>query len=403
MSALRVAVVVQRYGVEVNGGAETLARRVAELIAGDVDVTVLTTCALDYVTWANHYPPGETTVNGVRVVRFAVEAPRDPPGFDRASSEAYAAPRDPELGRVWVEAQGPVAPALLAHLRANRESYDVFAFFTYLYWTTIEGLPLVADRALLVPTVHDEPPLRLSVFDAVFDLPQLLVFSTPEELELAGDRFGVAEERSRIVGAGADPPTGADPARVRATHGIDRPYAIYVGRLDASKGVGELVGHHAFYRAAHPLGLDLVLVGEGPLELPPQEWLHGIGYVDEQTKHDALAGAAAVVVPSAYESLSLVQLEAWSHARSTLANAASPVLVGQSSRSDGGLWYADRDEYRTMAHFLAESPAIADALGRQGRRYVERAHSWSVVRASWLEALGTVVERAAERSREPAA
>ena len=65
---MRVAIVVQRYGVEVNGGAELHARTIAELLHEDVDVTVLTTCALDYRTWADHYPPGETRVGPVRVL-----------------------------------------------------------------------------------------------------------------------------------------------------------------------------------------------------------------------------------------------------------------------------------------------------------------------------------------------
>jgi glycosyltransferase involved in cell wall biosynthesis len=399
MNDLRVGLVVQRYGVEVQGGAETLARRIAELISGDVELTVLTTCAAGYVTWADHYPPGEADVNGVRTIRFRVPTPRDAATFDRLSARAYAAPEDGRLGAAWVKAQGPHAPELLDHLRTHRESYDVVVFVTYLYGTTIEGLPIVSDRSILVRTVHDEPPLRLRVFDRVFELPTLLIFSTPEENAVASKRFGVPPERVRIIGGGADEPPHGDPARFRSARAVDRPYAISIGRLDASKGVGELIDHHAAYRAAHPDGVDLVLVGEGPLEPPAHSWLHSVGYVDDQMKHDAITGANVVVLPSPYESLSLAQLEAWSHACPSLANSASPVLVGQSRRSNGGLWYSDRDEYRTMLDFLVASPAVADALGRQGRRYVQRAHNWDVVRSEWLNALHDVAETVPSRAR----
>lgn len=397
MSGLSVALVVQRYGSEVSGGAETLARRIAELLAEDVDLTVLTTCALDYVTWKNHYPHGETTVNGVRVLRFPVARPRDPEAFDEISLRAYAAPQDPLLGQQWADAQGPDTPELLGHLDQHGATYDAVVFVTYLYGTTIKGLPLVDDRALLVPAVHDEPPLRLSIFERVFELPQLLVFSTPEEYALARERFGVSEERARVVGAGAEEPPPSDPTRFASNLGLERPYALCVGRLDASKGVADLLDHHRRYRTARPDGVDLVLVGEGPLELPKERWLHAAGFVDEQTKHDALAGAAVVVVPSQYESLSLAQLEAWSHGCPTLVNAVSPVLVGQSRRAGGGLWYRDAEEYRVMLDFLASAKPLADALGRQGLRYVRRAHSWEVVRRLWLDALAEVAARTTRR------
>ena len=147
------------------------------------------------------------------------------------------------------------------HLVTDGESYDAVAFVTYLYATTAEGLPRIAERALLVPTVHDEPPLRLHIFDQVFALPRLLLFSTPEEQQLADARFGVDESRARLVGIGVDDPPPSDPARFAVESGVDRPYVLCVGRLDASKGVLDLVDAHARYRAAQPDGLDLVLLG----------------------------------------------------------------------------------------------------------------------------------------------
>jgi glycosyltransferase involved in cell wall biosynthesis len=387
---LRVAIVVQRYGEDVNGGSETLARRIAELLAGDVDVTVLTTCALDYLTWADAFPPGPGEVNGVSVLRFPVPEPRDPQAFERASIAAYANPDDERLGRAWVKAQGPRAPELLEHLTAEGSKYDAIAFVTYLYATTVEGLPHVADRALLVPTVHDEPPLRLRIFDPVFELPRLLLFSTPEEQALAHARFGIQDGRSRLVGIGADEPPPADAARFAAVTGIERPYALCLGRLDESKGVLDLVEAHALYRDKLQEGVDLVLIGRGDLDIPKHEWLHELGFVAEQLKHDALSAASVVIVPSPYESLSLSQLEAWTQGRPTLANAASPVLVGQSRRSGGGLWYRDPQEYAAMLGFLARSKPAADAIGRQGRRYVRASYSWDRVKERWLEALDFV-------------
>src|SRR4029079_12791170 len=88
----RVAFVVPRYGPEIGGGAEEKCRRLAELLADDVEVTVLTTCSLDYRTWADHYQAGEEVAAGVRVLRFGVTAPRDLAAFDALSAAAYARP-----------------------------------------------------------------------------------------------------------------------------------------------------------------------------------------------------------------------------------------------------------------------------------------------------------------------
>jgi glycosyltransferase involved in cell wall biosynthesis len=391
---VRAALVVQRYGNEVLGGAESLARRVAELLNPHLELTVLTTCALDYYSWADHYEPGEDDVNGVRVLRFSVPEQRDLLDFDLASGLAYADTGDLGLGRAWMAAQGPNAPGLLEHLREHGADYDAVVFVTYLYATTADGLPLVAERSLLCPTMHDEPPLRLAIFDELFAQARLCLFSTPEERELARNRFGVPDERARVVGAGIDDPGDADPGRFAGQTGIDRPYALYMGRLDASKGVPELVDFHRRYRARRPDGLDLVLIGGGDLPLPQANGFHSLGFVSEQEKNDAIAGASVVVCPSPYESLSFAQLEAWSHGRPTLANAVSPVLEGQSRRAGGGLWYESADEYAAMLDLLARAEPLAGAIGAQGRRYVREAYSWDHLRDERLGAIADVAGKA---------
>jgi glycosyltransferase involved in cell wall biosynthesis len=387
-----VAIVVQRYGVEVNGGAEQLARMMAERLVDKADLTVLTTCALDYHTWADHYPSGETSVNGVRVRRFGVPHPRNARRFARASRVAYSDPSNSALALEWMREQGPWSPDLFEHLRDRGTDYAVVIFVTYLYASTAIGLPLVGDRAILVPTMHDEPPLRLSIFDEVFAAARFLLFLTQEERELALSRFGVREDDTSVGGVGYDDVPSVDARRFGRTYGIDRPYALYVGRLDLSKGVGDLVDAHSRYRAIAAHGLDLVLVGGGKLRLPRAPWLHAVGYVSEEAKHEALAGAEVVVVPSPYESLAFSQLEAWAHGKPTLANAASPVLVGQSKRSGGGLWYGDADEYAEMLAYLTKAPPLGRALGAQGLAYIRSENSWERATKAWLAAIERVAE-----------
>jgi glycosyltransferase involved in cell wall biosynthesis len=376
---VRVAIVVPRYGAEIGGGAETLARLYAHRLALRVDVTVLTTCALEYRTWADHFPAGKTMDGPVRVVRFPVPEPRDGAAFDALSARLFGRRiRGPEAEREWMRAQGPNSPGLLDHLAHEGARYDAVLFVPYLYATTVDGLPLVADRAVLVPAFHDEPPLALGIFEPVVAAARQVLFSTPEEAALAARRFGVAGDRGGIVGVGIDRPPTGDPARARQALGGERPYALYLGRIEPSKGCDVLLDAHRRYRRRRPDGLDLVMIGRTVMELPDEPWLQAPGFVDEQTKHDALAGASVLVCPSPYESLSLVLLEAWSHGTPTLSAEASPVLVGQTRRARGGLWFADDLEYAAALDLLTSTPALAGALGSAGRRFAA-GHDWDTV------------------------
>ncbi len=60
----------------------------------------------------------------------------------------------------WVDLQGPKSPDLLRAVEAS--DADVIAFYPYLYYPTIRGLPLVRDRAILHPAAHEEPALHLA-------------------------------------------------------------------------------------------------------------------------------------------------------------------------------------------------------------------------------------------------
>ena len=392
---MRVAIVVPRYGAEVNGGAEALAREYAHRLSDRAEVTVLTTCALHYRTWENHFPPGRSDDGGVEVVRFPVPAPRDGAAFDALSARVLTGRETgAAVERRWMDAQGPNAPELLRHLREEGGGYDAVVFIPYLYATTVDGLPLVAERAVLVPAFHDEPSLRLEIYERVVASARRVLFSTAEEHALARGRFGAAlpEERTDLLGVGVDPPPPSDPDRFRAEVGLDGPYVLCLGRIEPSKGSDVLLRAHRGYRRARPGGPALAMLGRAVMPLPREPWLVAPGFVSEERKHDALEGALALVCPSPYESLSLVLLEAWSHGVPTVSSEVSPVLVGQSRRAGAGLWYGDDLEYAACVDLLLRNPALARALGRSGRRFVSRL-TWPAVVDRLVSHLGAAAAR----------
>lgn len=366
-----LAIVVPRYGPEIGGGIEALARMYAQRLAERLDVTVLTTCAYDYMTWEDHYPPGESTDGAVRVCRFSVPRPRDVRAFNRLSERVLPVGASPSaaLQDEWMEAQGPVSPGLLDHLRVHADNYDAVLFMPYLYATTAQGIGLVGDRAVLQPAVHDEAPLALRLFDDVVSRARSVMFNTPEERARFVDRFGWGDD-GVVAGAGVDPAPPSDGTRGRRSLGVAGDYVVCVGRVDPSKGTLDLIEVHDRLRRSIPGAPDLVLLGGHAVDLPQHPWLHAPGYVDEQVKHDVIAGSLALVCPSPHESLSLVLLEAWSHGRPTVVAAGTDVLVGQTRRAQAGLWYADAEEYIEAIDLLRRNPSIAWALGHAGRRFV---------------------------------
>ena len=325
---------------------------------------MLTTCATDHRTWADDHPPGASRDGPVHVRRFRVPKPRVPERFDRWYRAAAAGRLGlPGLVR-WMHEQGPNAPDLLDHLDREGSGYDAVLFVPYLYATTWDGLPLVADRSLLVPALHDEPPASFPIMNRTFHLARGLAFSTPEERDFCRTRFGPLRARTRLVGVGVDPRPPA-PGRPATRD----PYVLYLGRVDPSKGCLDLLRKHRMAMLDHPEVPRLVLAGHIAMPLPEGRWLEARSFVSEGEKHDLLAGAAVVVLPSPYESLSMAVLEAWAHSRPVLVSARSPVLVGQVRRAAGGLWYDDDAEYTEGLLRLVGDPTLAAELGTQGRRY----------------------------------
>ncbi len=380
----RMAIVVQRYG-EVTGGAEKHAQQLAEHLSPHFQLTLLTTCAKNHLTWENAFPPGPDEVGGLSVLRFPVARTRHIRPFNALSRTVFDRSNERLREEHWVAEQGPLCPGLLAHLETARDAYDGFLFFTYLYAPTVWGLPMVAERALLVPTAHDEPPLRFGAYADVFERPRVLMCNTPEEISLI-QRFYPKHARARVVGVGVDRPT-AVPARFRERYGVQGPYLLYVGRLEAGKGIPDLLSHYRALKERYADAPDLILAGEAHMELRG-EGVRYVGRIDDQDKHDALAGALAVVVPSRFESLSLLTLESFAQGTPVLVNGHSEVLRGQVERSRAGRTYQDLDSFIAGLRELGEQRG---PMGKKGLAYAKR-HAWSKVVAAYQEEMDRILE-----------
>ena len=181
---MKLAVVVQRYGADINGGAELHARYVAEHLSRHAAVDVLTTCARDYVTWRDDFPAGMEIVNDVPVRRFRVDQPRDPHVFGRWSERVFNH-RHSYLDELkWLSAEGPKSTSLLRHLQSADAGYDYVFFFSYRYYHSYHGAKALPSRAILVPTAERDEAIGLALSPRIFRGVRALMYNSPEEKRL---------------------------------------------------------------------------------------------------------------------------------------------------------------------------------------------------------------------------
>lgn len=377
---MNLALVVQRYGSDIAGGSEALCRQYAERLSAHHAVTVLTSCARDYVSWANALPPGVSTERGVTVHRFPVARERRQVRFRDLSAEVFGADgADPAREEAWFRENGPDVPGLLDHLREHGARYDRVLFFTYRYAPSYFGLPLVEDRAILIPTAEEDPAIRLGALETFFARPAGYLFMTPEEQGLVETSAGRALAPAAVSGIGIEPPAVPAERAVLSHLGLPDRFVLCLGRVDRNKGAHALADLFISHAATGRMPVPLVFAGPVASPLPEHPAIRVLGFVAPEVREALLTHASLVIVPSPYESLSIALLEAWNHGVPALVNGRCRVLDGQVRRSGGGLSYRSPIEFSEALSYLLEQPARARELGVAGRAYVDREYRWPVV------------------------
>ena len=436
---MKIAFVVQRYGADILGGSEYHCRLIAERMAQRHQVDVLTTCARDYITWKNEYPEGTDRIRGVNVRRFANARTRDIESFNRYSDWIFNYEHTDQDEMSWLEQQGPWCPALLEHLERQHRSYDVLIFFTYLYAPTLLGMKIAPTRSILVPTAHDEPAIRLRLYQDLFKQAKAFAYNTEVERRFLNRTFDIHALAEETIGCGVDLPQarpyprpvdelaatsaggggrdrggrGNRPARdaeapksseeeeaadaddpengagnrkvmrgrgeiFRRRHRLYGPILLYGGRIDPGKGCEELFQYFNAYvkDGGHA---TLALMGAKLMPLPEDPSVRFAGLLSEQERAEALEAATVVVVPSPYESLSLLALESFAVGTPVLANGRSEVLVEHVRKSNAGLYYGDQDEFVETLKLLLADDRLRAGMGRNGRSYIKQNYRWDIV------------------------
>jgi len=391
----KLALVVQRYGPKVTGGAEYHSRWVVDQLRDHFDITVFTTTADDYVTWEEAFPAGRDEIDGIPVMRYPILEQRDTEHFEDYSEWIFHERHRPQDEERWLRMQGPYCPDLIAALEEQQYDFDMFLFFTYLYYPTAVGLPLLADRSVLLPTAHDELAIRLEMYKKVFAAPLGFILNTHEERRFLENMFAIQDRPQVVAGVGIewpDPPPPIEP--VLEKYGLKQPFAITSGRISVGKG------HDVILKSLKNIyaEMDLVLFGKTEVELPDDPRVHFLGFVSEEEKWALTRAAAFSIQPSRYESLSLTLLESWAMGVPTLVNRGCAVLMDHVNTCHGGLSFSNEQDFPTAFTRLASNAEYRRTLGERGRTYVTENYQIDMVRRKYIDLLNQMIAERIERA-----
>lgn len=380
---MKIICIVQRYGMEIIGGAEYHCRLIARMLSKDHSVEIVSTCAKNYISWENELPEGSEEIDGIIVHRFPVESSR-PADFEAlAYRTLYGTPSKSEQ-LVFIQAQGPYAPKIIDYL-GDRTDTDLFIFFSYRYWITYEGILRFGKKSILVPTAEHDRSIYLSSYRDVFLNAAVIAFNSAEERDIIEQTTGHCGYRGEIVGVGLEEGPVDFRRDITTQYDLFSPYIIYLGRIERAKGCACMID--SFLNAFHHNGQgsfpDLVLAGKQDMAIPEHSKLRSLGVIPESDKNALIHNALCLVMPSRYESLSMVVLEAWKNKKAVLCNGDCEVLRGQCLRSGGGIYYRSNDEFAEGLDLLIRREDLRACLGEQGHRYYLSHYSWDIIRKKY--------------------
>lgn len=378
----KIAIIIQRYGEKVMGGGEFYARSLARHLKDFYDVTVITTTSLE-LDFTKYYPSGKFVEDGITILRFDNSKPRNFDLLNSISNEEINVINqnlDTELGidLQWSDEWGPYCPSLVKYVEKNKNEYDAFIVFTYIYYTSIRTIPVIKDKAIFIPTAHDEIWIRPTIFKKLFDMPRFFGFLTKEEEAFVKDYFKNDHICGEVIGCGVDLPVKLNNHTFRDKYNISGKYIAYGGRVDPSKNCDILIEYFKKYKKITNSDLKLIIMGEGNISSDDSDIIF-TGFVSEQEKFDGLVGAIATITPSKYESLCIAVLESFYCGVPILANGECKILEAHCQNGNTGLTYTSEKEFIDRLNILVNNNELRNKMGVAAFDYVKNNYSWDIV------------------------
>lgn len=410
----KIGIISQRYGIEVNGGAEYHARVLAEKLAKKYSIEVITTCALDYNDWSNHYKKSDNLINNIHINRFKSET-KNHKVFRKSRRVISKNTKTQQFLKAiglyhfldkklnlftptkeqcnhWLESQGPYCPDLINHLEEKNSDYSCFIFLTYLYYPTAIGMTKVGEKSIFIPTAHDEPLFYTEPYKDLFSVPKFIMYNTSSEKIMVENNYPHCTKNSDIAGVGIENiETTKSIKKLSAKYNYTFDYLLYIGRIEGSKGCDELIEYYNQSKFSKPI--KLIFVGKTFFDVTPTENIIFTGFVSEEEKYFLLNNCKALVIPSKYESLSLVTLEAMIHKKIVIANGKCEVLQNHITDSEAGFSYTNQKTFeKTINSLLNLTNKETEILGEKGYKYVSNNYTWDKIIEKFDKAIEFVID-----------
>jgi glycosyltransferase involved in cell wall biosynthesis len=288
----------------------------------------------------------------------------------------------------------------------------VLVFFGLLNPLTVQGAEVAPERTIIFPYLHLQPELRFRLWRDVLESAHGIGLFSDAERRLIRSYVGVAPKYDEIVGIGIDPPpiqsyprhqqdpadvivdedevSGDGPAAVtndylaqrgvpfRRRHRLYGSFALYGGRVEPDNGCEEMLEYFDSYAASDPEAM-LVLMGVKMMKVPDERYLKLAGVLAERERMTAYEAATVTIAPAADDLIAQPLLESLAVGTPVLASARNSAAVEHCRRANGGLFYANREEFVGALTQLSTNPRLRERLGENGRTYIRQHYRWDGV------------------------
>ena len=398
----KIAFVVVRYGIDINGGAESHCRMLAERLAAEYDTEVLTTCVKDYTKGGNYYEPGISVINGVRVRRFPVKPynpekenvflrrARRPRSLRKRLNKYKLLPFISKFVPIWQWGLKDDISALrnsvfyseemIAFISGHKDDYAALivltADFAPFYFTAMTA----GEKMIAIPTLHDASVSYRSSLTQAFPHIKYVGFNTDTEQSLGKNMFGAGLKANGIISVGIETCEPAQWEDTKKKFSLPEKYACFVGRVCMEK-VGKLSFYYDIYRQKYGKdAIPLVMVGgyAGDVKLP--DGVIWTGFVSDEEKRAIMMHSDVLINPSRFESLSLVLLEALNDNVPVLVNGHCKVLKDHCKKSGGAIkYYTNRRNFCRMLNKIVSDEPMRQKMKEKGRKYFEENWVWDMI------------------------
>ena len=389
------AIVTPWFGKSLKGGAEQFAWQIAKKLSdANHDIDVLTTCCRSfYDDWSvNYYDVGEYSEFNYRIHRFRVND-RFGELFERVTlslrsldvekfKTAYHGRFDSGIENVFLN-ENINSTQLCHYIKRNKDKYQSFIFIPYLYGTTLNGLPLVPEKAYLQPCLHNETYAYLGCVENIFRICKGILFNSEGEYILANRIFGPAIfKKSHIVGGGCENHTNISVSNTERINGMvkSKKFILYIGKRDKTKNTDLLIEAFIRFKKKNKKSkLELILTGPG--EMNYENTHHGITdleEIDDNEKENLLKSCISLFQPSHNESYSRVIMEAWFKKKPVVVHK-NCLATSISVRNSNGGWLAGSlNEWIHILEYLDNCERFQlNEIGENGYNYAVQHGSWS--------------------------